>query len=124
MTAQWSPMASPLSLNHLNLPARDPDGLRRWYVEKLGFTERGRFLWSGGSLLVFVPGEPLRSKESHFGFRVASLPELHAWATRLRERGVDPGEVVGDETYSRVFLKDPEGNGLEVFYEPVPAGGA
>ena len=112
----------PLALNHLNLPARDPDALRAWYARTFGFVEHGRFLWSGGSLLVFVPGEPIARKETHFGFRVSSLDELHAWAKTLGGRGL-PCEVEGDETYSRAFVKDPEGNGIEVFYEPLPATG-
>jgi catechol 2,3-dioxygenase-like lactoylglutathione lyase family enzyme len=111
----------PLGLNHLNLPARDPDALRRWYVRMLDFAEHGRFLWSGGTLLVFVKGEPIARSDAHFGFRVESLDELRAWEKRLRERGANPDPIEGDETYSRTFVTDPEGNGFEVFYEPVPA---
>ena len=110
----------PLRLNHLNLPAHDPSSLRGWYVEILGFAEHGRFLWSGGTLLVFVEGEPLQRADAHLGFRVDSLPELHEWVDRMRARGFDPGNVEGDETYSTVFFEDPEGNRVELFYEPVP----
>ena len=49
-------MASPLRLNHVNLPARSPAAQRDWYVRTLGFVEHGRFLWSGGTLLVFQEG--------------------------------------------------------------------
>ena len=109
-----------LALNHLNLPASDPNALRRWYVEMLGFQERGRFLWSAGTLLVFTAADPLRRPEVHFGFRVDSLAELHAWVDALRGRGLDPGEIQGDEDYSTVFFHDPEGNKMELFFEPVP----
>jgi catechol 2,3-dioxygenase-like lactoylglutathione lyase family enzyme len=109
-----------LALNHLNLPARDPNALRRWYVEKLGFEERGRFLWSAGTLLVFTSADPLGRPEVHFGFRVDSLTELHEWVGALRDRGLDPGEIQGDEKYSTVFVHDPDGNKIELFYEPVP----
>ena len=85
-----------LTLNHLNVPARGPDGLRRWYVEKLGLSARGPFLWSGGSLLVFVPGAPLPADSFHFGFRVESLEQLDAWATSLRARDVDVGAIERD----------------------------
>ena len=111
---------TPLSLNHLNLPARDPDALSRWYVEKLGFVAHGRFLWSAGTLLVFVQGPPAGSALTHFGFRVGSLAELNAWAQTLRDRGVDVGAVEGDASYSTVYVKDPEGNTFELFFEPVP----
>lgn len=113
-------MPAPLSLNHLNLPAADPEALSRWYCQTLGFEARGRFLWSGGSLLVFAPGAPLREEKMHLGFRVASLDELHARVAAMRAHGFDPGEVEGDESYSTVFFHDPEGNRIELFYEPDP----
>jgi catechol 2,3-dioxygenase-like lactoylglutathione lyase family enzyme len=109
-----------LALNHLNLPARKPDALRQWYVDKLGFTCHGRFLWSRGSLLVFVEGEPLGSTTTHFGFRVDSLDDLRHWVQELRARGVSVGEIEGDERYSTVFVEDLEGNRFEIFFEPVP----
>lgn len=113
-------MPEPLQLNHLNLPAADPAALREWYVATLGFTARGRFLWSSGSLLVFVDGAPLREERMHLGFRVSSISALREWVETLRARGVDPGEIEGDENYSTVFFHDPEGNRIELFYEPAP----
>ncbi len=112
-------MLPPLVINHINIPAQDPQALRAWYVDKLGFESRGGFLWSGGSLLVFVKGEQLRG-DMHFGFRLPSLDALHGWATALREKGVDVPPVEGDETYSSVYVQDPEGNVFELFYEPAP----
>ena len=111
----------PLSLNHLNLPARDPAKLAEWYVDKLGFERDGRFLWSGGTLLVFVEGDPVDSNIVHFGFRVPTIADLHSWIRALRERGVRVGDVQGDGTYSTVFIEDPEGNRCELFYQPDPA---
>lgn len=114
----------PVELNHLNLPARDPGALGDWYVEKLGFERHGRFLWSGGTLLVFEAGEPLATERVHFGFRLPSLGALVEWTESLRARGVEVPPIEGDERYSTVFLRDPEGNKFEVFWEPEPAGGA
>lgn len=113
-------MPEPLLLNHLNLPARDPQAQRAWYVAFLGFRAMGRFLWSGGTLLVFQDGVPLDRTDVHLGFRVSSLGELTQWVERLRGLGCDPGEIEGDETYATVFFHDPEGNRIELFYEPVP----
>lgn len=113
-------MPPPLRLNHLNLPARDPEALGRWYVEKLGFRAEGRFLWSGGTLLVLTPGEPLDRREAHFGFRTESLGALADWVETLRERGLDVDPLGGDEAYSFVFFQDPEGNRIELFYERPP----
>jgi catechol 2,3-dioxygenase-like lactoylglutathione lyase family enzyme len=113
----------PLALNHLNLPARDPEALSRWYCDVLGFRANGRFLWSAGTLLVFVRGEPIVSGAFHFGFRTSSPAELRAWVERARVRGATVGDVEGDESYSYARFADPEGNSIELFYEPVPEDG-
>ena len=113
-------MGATLCLNHLNLPARDPSGLSQWYVDKLGFERSGRFLWSGGTLLVFIEGEPVDGDVVHFGFRVPTMDDLLWWVRTLGDRGVDVGEIGGDESYSTVFIRDPEGNRLEIFFQPDP----
>ena len=114
-------MKPPLGLNHLNLPAKDPTALARWYVEKLEFREAGRFLWSGGTLLVFVDGDPVDSNIVHFGFRVPTVEALHSWIRTLRDRGVTVGDVQGNASYSTVFIRDPEGNRFELFHQLDPA---
>lgn len=115
MSARLNP---PLCLNHLNLPAKEPAKLARWYVEKLEFRSDGRFLWSGGTLLVFIEGDPADSDTVHFGFRVSTMEDLHSWIRTLRDRGVTVGDVHGDGHYSTVFIRDPEGNRFELFYQP------
>jgi catechol-2,3-dioxygenase len=89
-------------------------------VDKLGFSRDGRFLWSGGTLLVFIEGEPVDSDTVHFGFRVPTMDDLLAWVRALRDRGVQVGEIEGNDSYSTVFIRDPEGNRLEIFYQPDP----
>ena len=32
---------APLQLDHLNMPARDPEGLARWYAQTFGLQDRG-----------------------------------------------------------------------------------
>jgi catechol 2,3-dioxygenase-like lactoylglutathione lyase family enzyme len=113
-------MTNSLKMNHLNVPARNPQALCEWYVDKLGFVAHGRFLWSGGSLLVFVEGEPISAEHWHFGFRVESLQDLEAWVLRLRASDVEVPDIEGDDEYSTVYVKDPEGNTFEIFYEPTP----
>jgi len=115
-------MLPKLAVNHLNLPARDPAALRRFYVDHLGFEEHGRFLWSAGTLLVFVEGSPLGSDSTHFGFRVESVEVLHAWVAEFRKRGIRVDDVRGDATYMTTFIVDPEGNKFELFWEPVREG--
>jgi catechol-2,3-dioxygenase len=55
----------------------------------------------------------------HFGFRLPSIDALRGWVERLRAAGVAVGEIEGDETYSTVYVQDPEGNVFELFFEPV-----
>src|SRR5689334_23161171 len=108
----------PLALSHVNLPARDPDALAEWYVARLGFRRKGPYLWSAGTLLVFVRGEAV-PPIVHFGFRVDDEEEVVKWNERLRAAGVDVGQVMTDE-YTRFFGRDPEGNRFEIFWEPAP----
>jgi catechol 2,3-dioxygenase-like lactoylglutathione lyase family enzyme len=110
----------PLAMTHLNLPAREPERLAVWYTEHLGFRRNGRFLWSEGTLLVFVPGEPV-STAVHFGFRVPKPDDVHAWAERLRAAGVEIG-AVEVSSYTTVFGRDPEGNRFEIFCDDDPFG--
>lgn len=113
-------MTKALLLNHLNVPARDPEAQSKWYVDKLGFVAHGKLLWSGNSLLVFIQGEPIGTDQWHFGFQVESLQELRQWVSKLRARDVEVPDIEGDDEYSTVYVNDPEGNTFEIFYEKTP----
>ncbi len=116
---------TPLAINHINFPARDPEALRSWYEQILGFERHGDFLWSGGTLLKIVEGEPIgKSHGWHFGFRVDSVKTLRAWVARLRERGVKVADPSIHTDYAAVYVDDPEGNTFEIFYERLPAESA
>lgn len=110
----------PLAVNHVNLRARDPEALGRWYEAVLGFQRRGPFLWSAGTLLVFSRGDPFPSGDLHIGCRLASRADLDGWVARLRARGVAVPPVEGDDAYATTRIVDPEGNEIELFHEPVP----
>jgi catechol 2,3-dioxygenase-like lactoylglutathione lyase family enzyme len=113
--------APPLTLNHVNIPSRDPEGLRRWYVDVLGFRRDGDYLWSGGTMLNIVFGTPLgREACWHFGFRVADRAALDAWTARLREHGVAVDDPEIDGEYATIYVEDPEGNTFEIYVEPAP----
>jgi catechol 2,3-dioxygenase-like lactoylglutathione lyase family enzyme len=101
----------PLSLSHLNLPARDPEALARWYESTFGFERRNTFVLGPGTLLAFEKGDPLGGNV-HFGFGVASATEVVKWAARL---GVMP---VREEDFASLKKADPEGNVIEIYWEP------
>ena len=93
----------PVRLAHVNLPARDPAGLARWYAERFDLEQDGAFAFGPGTLLVFEPGAA-GAASGHFGFEVASRAEV----VRLAERfGCEP-EVEDD--YVGFKARDPEGH--------------
>lgn len=99
-------------LNHLNLPAHDPEGLARWYARTFGLRAKGNKVRGPGVLLVFQPGAPIdRAPELHLGFQVPDNQKLAEWADRL---GVPVSAKPGAE-FNTLQVRDPEGNHLEVY---------
>ena len=103
----------PLRLAHVNLPARDPVGLAKWYADTFALEARGAFVVGPGTLLAFDAGEPLLDRaDAHIGFEVQSHQEVAAWARRF-------GTAI--ETGPRsasTRVRDPDGNGIEIYWEP------
>jgi catechol-2,3-dioxygenase len=101
---------APLQLDHLNMPARDPEGLARWYAQTFGLQADAHRVRGPGVLIAFEAGEPVnRAPELHIGIRVPSLAALNEWAKKL-----DAHVATGSEFASfRTF--DPEGNCVEIY---------
>ena len=108
-----------LRLSRVNLPARDPDALVRWYAERLGLEARGPFAIGPGTRIAFERGEPIEPRgQSHIGFEVSSREEVAAWAERL-------GAPLESEAGSAsAKIRDPEGNQIEIYWEPGGPGAA
>ena len=97
-------------LQHLNLPARDPQGLARWYATTFGLQADDNKVRGPGVLLAFQLGEPLnRAPEVHAGFLVPSLAELRQWADRLG------GSLKQGPEFTAFQVRDPEGNCVELY---------
>lgn len=106
------PQAS-LQLDHLNIPARDPEGLARWYADTFGLRHDGNKARGPGALLVFQKGEPVgRGGELHMGLRAPSMGALKEWQGRLG------GEINNGAEFAAFRIADPEGNWIEL-YAPV-----
>jgi len=119
-------------VDHVQLAA--PPGseplLRAYYTGVLGMSELSKppvlaargGCWFGAGTAVLHLGitEDFRpARKAHPGIRVTGI---HAFATRLRERGA---KVVWDYDlpgHERFYSEDPVGNRLE-FLEPVPMKG-
>ena len=97
-------------LQHLNLPARDPQGLARWYATTFGLQADDNKARGPSVLIAFQPGEPVnRAPELHAGFLVASLVDLNQWAGRLG------GTLKKGLEFTSFQLRDPEGNCVELY---------
>jgi catechol 2,3-dioxygenase-like lactoylglutathione lyase family enzyme len=103
---------SRLILDHVNLPARDPAALARWYGETFGFKTGEHQVTAPGVTLFFSKGEPLeRGKPFHFGFRCADKDAVRAWSAKLGK------PIAFDESdFLAVRVHDPEGNLFEIYW--------
>jgi catechol-2,3-dioxygenase len=99
-----------LQLQHLNLPARDPQAMARWYADTLGLQAEDNKVRGPGVLLAFQSGEPIdRASGLHAGYLVPSLTALSQWAERLG------GTISKGPEFSAFQIVDPEGNCVELY---------
>ncbi len=103
-------MSTSFQLDHMNIPARDPEGLARWYADTFGLRADAHRVRGPGVLIAFQAGEPVkRAPELHMGFRVQDMDVLNEWATKLA-RPIKQGEE-----FNSFQVFDPEGNCLEIY---------
>ena len=128
----------PLSLDHVNIFVRNVERSHRWYTDLLGLHTQDTFTHPGSGRLraVFLAADPDHAHDialfdvgddapvqqpgqvglSHFAWRMASLDDLKEMHARLRDRGV-PYRVADHTISLGIYFSDPDGNGLEVYYE-------
>jgi catechol-2,3-dioxygenase len=99
-----------LHLDHLNMPARDPEGLARWYAQTFGLQADRHLVRGPGVLIAFQAGEPVnRSPELHIGMRVPSMSALAEWAGKFGE------PVTNGSEFASFRTSDPDGNCIELY---------
>jgi catechol 2,3-dioxygenase len=128
----------PLSLDHVNLFVRNAERSHRWYSDLLGLHTQDTFFFpeTGKLRAVFLSGDPDHAHDvalfevgedaalpqkgqvglNHVAWRMASLEDFGAMYERLKARGI-PTRVVDHTISIGAYFSDPDGNGLEVYYE-------
>jgi catechol 2,3-dioxygenase len=128
----------PVALDHVNLFVRSADRSHRWYADVLGLhtqdvlyhpgTDKTRAVFlacdpeHAHDIALFEVGEEAASPEkgqvglSHAAWRMASLDDLKEMYQRLTDKGV-PFHVSDHAVSIGIYFSDPDGNGLEVYYE-------
>ena len=123
----------PIYLGHVNIYVRDAERSQKWYEEVLGLHtyhyRPGAAAFMAAdldqshevALMQLGPDAPLQQKGqvglNHLAWRLESLDDLKEFYQHLKEMG-QPIERVADHGISLgIYLRDPDGNGVEVFYE-------
>ncbi len=128
----------PASLDHVNINVRNAGRAHEWYTEILGLHTQDVFYFPGTERkrAVFLACDPAHAHDialfeagddaigpqksqiglNHVAWRMASVEDLAEMYERLRARGV-PLRVADHTVSIGVYFSDPDGNGLEVYYE-------
>jgi catechol 2,3-dioxygenase-like lactoylglutathione lyase family enzyme len=103
----------PIWLDHINLPARDPERLCAWYATKLGLKAGANIAHAPGITIAFSLGDPLpQGNKLHFGLRAESRSAVEAWAQHF-STGIDFDEA----DFFATRIRDPEGNLFEIYWD-------
>lgn len=128
----------PVSLDHVNIFVRNAERSYRWYTDILGLhtqdtfnfqdtdTLRAAFLscdpGHAHDIALFEVGEDAAGPQkkqvglNHVAWRMGTLDDLAEMYHRLKGKDV-PVRVVDHTISIGVYFSDPDGNGLEVYYE-------
>ena len=123
----------PMYLQHVNIYVRNAERSKQWYEDLLGLhTYEYRPGWAAFlsadeeqshevALMQLGDDAPLQHKGqvglNHMAWRLESLDDLKEFYQRIKEKG-QPIEHISDHGISLgIYMRDPDGNGVEVFYE-------
>ncbi len=124
---------SHLGLRHLALEVTGLEAMQRFYVELLGFRVEWApdpdnvYLSSGADNLALhrtaTPGAG-NGRLDHFGLVVRTPAEVDRWAVYLTSRGVplDAAPRTHRDGARSCYLRDPEGNRIQILFHPPVSG--
>lgn len=113
--ALTSVTARTLTLNHIGIPARDPEALAAWYGGHFKLMVEGAFAYGDGWLIACEQGVPLTEAPAHFGFMLDNRAEVDRWKKHFEGLGI---AVDAQRDGHAIFVTDPEGNSFEIFFGP------
>jgi catechol 2,3-dioxygenase-like lactoylglutathione lyase family enzyme len=130
--ADTRPAESP-SLRHVALKVRDLEACERFYVDLLGMMVEWRpdadnvYLTGGqDNLALHRTAEPKSGQQGldHIGFVLATMEAVDQWYNFLRSRGA---EIAATPRTHRdgarsFYIRDPDGNTVQMIYHPPLAG--
>jgi catechol 2,3-dioxygenase len=128
----------PVSLDHVNIYVRNAAHSHEWYTDILGLhtqdifyhpgTERMRAAFlacdrdHAHDIALFEVGDEAALPQkgqvglNHVAWRMANLDDLAEMYQKLKTKGI-PTHVADHTVSIGVYFADPDGNGLEVYYE-------
>jgi catechol 2,3-dioxygenase-like lactoylglutathione lyase family enzyme len=107
--------ARAFALNHVGIPARNPEALAAWYGSHFNLMVEGAFAYGDGWLIACEPGAPLTEMPAHFGFMLDNRAEVDRWKGYFEGQGI---AVDAQRNGNAIFVTDPEGNSFEIFFDP------
>src|SRR6201996_7287920 len=123
----------PMYLGHVNIYVRDAERSHKWYEEVLGLhTYHKRPGWAAFmaadldqshevALMQLGDDAPLPQKRqvglNHMAWRVESLDDLKEFYRKIKAEGHAIDHISDHGISLGIYLRDHDGNGVEVFYE-------
>jgi catechol 2,3-dioxygenase len=119
-------MAANVRLGHVGVPAQNPQQLATFYRELLGLevTLQGRLPMLGE--FIFLSDRPNEATQTlafmtnprarHIAWKVESLAGLKALYAQAKARGISIDRVLNHRSSLSLYLHDPEGNGIEIYW--------
>jgi catechol 2,3-dioxygenase len=122
----------PMYLQHVNIYVRNAERSKEWYEDLLGLhTYEYRPGWAAFmsadtdqshevALMQLGEDAPLQQKGqvglNHMAWRLESLDDLKDFYHRIKDKNV-PIRVADHGVSLGIYFHDPDGNGIEVYYE-------
>jgi catechol 2,3-dioxygenase len=124
---------TPQYLGHVNIYVRNAEQARQWYEDVLGLHTydfvpgRAAFMSANREeshevALMEVGAEALAQQKgqvglNHMAWRMRSLEDLQECYQRLQDKQVSIDHVADHGISLGIYFHDPDGNGIEVYYE-------